>query len=90
MSVAVQPAYLHKWPLDAAILLDDERPGRSPAPIPEMKQVPRAPGVFEVPGDWNGPIAATRRGRAWLVVAGGSGLSQRLEVLRNLNTTMLL
>jgi hypothetical protein len=80
--------YLHKWPLDAAILLDAQRPGRPPASIPEMRQVPRAPGVFEAPGDWNGPIAATRRGHAWLVVAGGRGASQRLQVLRHLSTSV--
>lgn len=82
--------YLHRWPLDAAILLDAQHPGRPPAPIPGMRPVPRARGVFEAPGDWNGPLAAVRRGNAWLVVAGGSGRAQRLDVLRHLSASVVL
>lgn len=80
--------YLHNWPLDAAILLDAEHPGRPPAPIPGMRPVPHAPGLFNAPGDFHGDITAVHEGNAWLVVAGGSGLRQRIEVLRHLTTTI--
>lgn len=80
--------YLHNWPLDVAILLDAQQPGRTPAPIPGMKPIPGAPGVFSAAGDWNGELAVVRRGPAWLVVAGGSGARQRLEVLHHLTTTL--
>jgi len=82
--------YLHDWPLDAAILLDAEHPGRPPAPIPGMKPVPHTLGLFNAPGDFHGDITAVRHGDAWLVVAGGSGLPQRIEVLRHLTATISL
>jgi hypothetical protein len=82
--------YLHGWPLDAAILLDAERPGRSPAAIPGLSSVPGEPRYVNGPGDFKGALTATRRGDAWLVVAGGSGLSQRLEVLSHLEATVEL
>jgi hypothetical protein len=80
--------YLHKWPLESAILLDAQHPGRSPAPIPEMKPVNGATGVFNAPGDWHGEVTAIRHRNSWLVVAGGSGLSQRVEVLRHLSASV--
>jgi hypothetical protein len=76
--------YMNRWPLETAILLDAQHPGRSPASIPGMKPVSGAAGVFNAPGDWHGEITATRQRNAWLVVAGGSGFSQRIEVLRHL------
>jgi hypothetical protein len=82
--------YLHNWPLDAAILLDAQQPGRTPAPIPGMKPVPGAPGVFSAPGDWHGELTATRRGNAWLAVAGGSGPTQRIQVVRHLSVSIAL
>jgi hypothetical protein len=82
--------YLHNWPLDAAILLDAQAPGRAPAPIPDMTPVSGAPGVLNAPGDWHGEITALRRGDAWLVVAGGSGLAQRIDVLRDLSASVAL
>ena len=82
--------YLHNWPLDTAILLDAQHPGRPPAPIPDMRAIPHEPGLYDSPGGWEGEITAVRRGNAWLVVAGGSGLHQREEVLRHLHTTVLL
>jgi hypothetical protein len=78
--------YLHGWPLETAILLDAQHPGSTPTPIPSMKPVPAAAGLFAAPGDWHGEITAARRGNAWLVVAGGSGLAQRIAVLRHLHT----
>jgi hypothetical protein len=80
--------YLHRWPLETAILLDAQHPGRAPAPIPGMKPVDGAAGVFDAAGGWQGEIAAIRQRGAWLVVAGGSGLRQRLEVLRHLTATV--
>jgi hypothetical protein len=80
--------YLHKWPLETAILLDAQHPGRSPASIPGMKPVSGAAGLFNAPGDWHGEITAVHHGNAWLVVAGGSGLSQRREVLRHLHASI--
>jgi len=45
--------------------------------------------MFSAPGDWHGEITAIRLRDAWLVVAGGSGLLQRIEVLRHLNATVM-
>lgn len=82
--------YLHNWPLETAILLDAQHPGRTPAPIPGMKPIPGAPGVFSAPGDWHGELAAARRANAWLLVAGGSGPTQRIQVLRHLRASITL
>ena len=80
--------YLHNWPLETSILLDAQSPGRPPAPIPGMKPVGGQNGLFNAPGGWHGEITATRHGNGWLVVAGGSGLAQRIEVLRHLRATV--
>lgn len=82
--------YLRHWPLDAAILLDAAHPGAAPAPIPGLLPVRGDSGYFNGPGDFQGALTATRRGDAWLVVAGGSGLAQRLEVLRHLDPAINL
>jgi len=87
-SCADSEYYLHNWPLETAILLDAQHPDRPPAPIPGMKPDPRRPGSFDAPGDWHGDITAARRGSAWLVVAGGSGAAQRLEVLQHLTANI--
>ena len=42
------------------------------------------------PGLFKGPLTATRNGDAWLVVAGGSGLAQRIELLRHIKATVRL
>jgi hypothetical protein len=80
--------YLRKWPLETAILLDAQRPGTRPAAIPGMTPTAGSPGTFNAPGDSHGDITGMRHGNAWLVVAGGSGLPQRLEVLRHLTATV--
>lgn len=80
--------YLHGWPLDAAILLDAAHPGAVPAAIPGLSAVSAEPGYFNGPGDFKGPLTATRRGDAWVLIAGGSGLAQRLELLRHLDATV--
>jgi hypothetical protein len=82
--------YLHHWPLDATILLDAAHPGTPPAAIPGLTPVRHERGYFNGPGDFKGELTATRVGNAWLVVAGGSGLVQRLEVLRHLTATVEL
>jgi hypothetical protein len=93
--------YLHNWPLIAAILVDAQHPGRTPGAIPEMKPLSAAaaraagaaaaPGVFDAPGNtFNGEETAMRSGNHWLVVAGGSGVAQRLEVLRHLRASVRL
>ncbi len=66
--------YLHKWPLESAILLDAQHPGSAPAAIPGMTPVAGAPGLFNAPGGFDGEITAVRQPNRWLVVAGGSGL----------------
>ena len=82
--------HLHESSLDVAILLDAQRPGSSPAAIPGLLPVPGKPGYVNGPGDFKGALTATRRGNAWLVVAGGGGLAQRLEVLSHLEVTVKL
>lgn len=82
--------YLQGWPLQTAILLDAEHPGRFPAPIPGMTPVPGVPGTFNAPGETRSEITARRTGNAWLVVAGGSGLAQRIQVLQHLHPTISL
>jgi hypothetical protein len=82
--------YLHHWPLDAAILLDAADPGAPPAAIPGLTPVRCEHSYFNGPGDFKGELTATRIGDAWLVVAGGSGLDQRMEVLRHLTATVKL
>ena len=82
--------YLHNWPLETSILLDAQHPGAFPAAIPGMKPITGEPGLFWAPGDWHGEITATRNGNAWVVVAGGSGLHQREEVLHHLTASVRL
>jgi hypothetical protein len=75
---------LQRWPLDAAILLDAAHPGSPPAAIPGLAPVAADPGYFNGAGDFKGELTATRFANAWLVIAGGSGLAQRIDVLRHL------
>ncbi|HEX3511564.1 MAG TPA: hypothetical protein VHT27_10770 [Solirubrobacteraceae bacterium] len=82
--------YLHHWPLTTAVLLDAQRPGALPAAIPGMRPAPAAHGVVEAPSDWHGRLTAVRIRDAWLVVAGGSGPAQRLQVLRHIEATVSL
>ncbi len=57
-------------------------------PYQALTPAPGAPGFFNGPGDFKGDLTATRFGNTWLVVAGGSGLAQRIEVLRHLTPTV--
>jgi hypothetical protein len=77
--------------LTAAILLDAAHPGVAPARLPGMKPLVGARQVFEVPGPGaEEGLDARRLPNGWLVVAGGSGSSERLEVLRHLHPTVHL
>lgn len=82
--------YWHNWPLDAAILLDAARPRARAAAIPGLKAVKGEAGYFNGPGDFKGELSAVRRGNAWLVIAGGQSLGQRIELLRHLKVTIHL
>jgi hypothetical protein len=77
---------LQGMPLKAMIVLDAQHPGTLPAAIPGFKPVPHASGLF---GE-GGSLTARRSGDAWLVVGQGSGLTQRINLLRHLTVTMSL
>lgn len=77
-------------PLDTATLLDARHPGRIPAPISLMTPVRGMPGLYNAPAGWHGQLTARRHGASWLVVAGGSGLAQRIEVLVHLRARIAL
>jgi hypothetical protein len=82
-------------PLQAAVLLDGHRPGQVLGPIPgarpvsghpDMVNLPlgRVPLTYDTPISADSPqfsLTAKRVGNAWLVVQGGSGLAQRVQVL---------
>jgi hypothetical protein len=80
--------YLHKWPLDAAVVLNAAHPGARPEPLHDFHPVPGHPGDFEAPA-WAGQVARRVHG-AWIVVEGGSGLQQRLAVVEHLRATIRL
>jgi hypothetical protein len=95
--------YLHGWPLQAGVLLDGRQPGQVLRPIPGARPVPGQPQMVNLPAGrvpWNygspetadSPqfsLTAKRVGNAWLVVQGGSGLAQRLQVLNSLRISKL-
>ena len=95
--------YLHGWPLQAGVLLDGHRPGQVLGPIPGARPVPGQPDMVNLPAGrvpWNygSPVTADspqfsltakRVGDAWLVVQGGSGLAQRVQVLGALRISKL-
>ena len=83
--------------LEAAVLLDDKHPGVTPAALPYLRAAPGATGVFQAPagimrGGHTGSnnLAAERLLGAWLVIAGGSGPAEQLELLRHLHATIHL
>lgn len=71
--------HLEGEPLQAAILLDAAHPGTRAASLPDFKPVHGAPGVVD-----EGGLTARREGGAWLIVGQGSGVAQRVELLRHL------
>jgi hypothetical protein len=83
--------------LEAAVLLDAEHPGATPAALPYRTPAPGAAGVFDAPGGvtrggrgGSNNLTAARLHGAWLVVTGGSGPAQQLELLRHLHATIHL
>ncbi len=80
---------LERWPLIASVLLDAAHPGSLPPLLPAMQPLPGHPGIFQGPGV-EGETIARRLPRAWLVVAKGQGLSQRLTLLEHLRATIHL
>ncbi len=80
--------YLFKnWPIVAGVLLDASRPGTTPAALPAMQPLQGHPGIFQGPGV-EGETIARRIPGAWLVVAKGEGLQQRLTLLQHLQATV--
>ncbi|MGC2374142.1 MAG: hypothetical protein WA484_09740 [Solirubrobacteraceae bacterium] len=81
-------AYLFKnWPIVAGVLLDASHPGTTPASLPAMLPLQGHPGIFQGPGD-EGETIARRIAGAWLLVAKGQGLRQRLSLLRHLHAAV--
>jgi hypothetical protein len=90
-------------PLQAGVLLDGHRPGRVLGPIPGARAVPdhpnmvnlplgRFPLTYATPISADSPqfsLTAKRVANAWLVVQGGSGLAQRVQVLEALRINKL-
>ncbi|MFZ0088352.1 MAG: hypothetical protein WAL63_02515 [Solirubrobacteraceae bacterium] len=95
--------WMDGWPLQAAVLLDGHRPGQVLEPIPGARPVPGHPELVNLPLgrlplNYDAPISADspqfsmtakRVGKAWLVVQGGYGLAQRVQVLNSLRITKL-
>lgn len=79
--------YLHNWPLTARLLLDASHVGAEPVAIPGMYPLRGRAGIFEGPGP-SGEMVARRIHGAWLVVGGGNGLQQRVEVVGHLNASI--
>ena len=73
------------------------RPGQVLGPIPGARPVPGQPGMVNLAtGQFpsslftrNFGVTAKRVGNAWLVVQGGSGLAQRVQVLNALRISKL-
>lgn len=78
--------YLHGWPLEVAVLLDAQHPGKTLGPIPGAHTVRGHSQTVNVPaGSFPGALTALKVGDAWLAVQGGASLAQRLRVLRALS-----
>jgi hypothetical protein len=75
---------LHHMPVDAEVLLDAAHPGTRPAAIPGFKPVPGAPGFFSE----GGALTARRAANVWLIARQGTGLAQRMRLLRHLTATV--
>jgi hypothetical protein len=80
---------LDKWPLEVNVLLDAAHPGSTPARLPALQPLAGHPGLFEGPGLEADTIARRIPG-AWLLVAEGEGLQQRLTFLEHLRATVHL
>jgi hypothetical protein len=74
--------YLERMPLRATVVLDAANPYARAAVLPDFKPVRGAPGFFA-----QGGLTARRSGNAWLIIGQGSGLAQRMSLLRHLTLT---
>jgi hypothetical protein len=83
----------------AALLLDAKHPGTTAAPLPAMQRVASKPTVLNTVSETTatvpyttgelGGLSARRVGNAWLVVAGGTTLQQRIRVLDELRVATI-
>jgi hypothetical protein len=73
----------------AAILLDAQHPGATPALLPSLRHVSQRSRAFSLatsPAGGSEPITARRVGDAWLVVQAAGSMRARLAVLAGLTT----
>jgi hypothetical protein len=87
LSCASNSYSLEGWQLVASVLLDAGHPGSTPAPLPAMRPVSGHPGLVEAPVA-EGQALARRIPGAWIVVARGKSLRQRLTVLEHLQAKL--
>ncbi|MGH2834466.1 MAG: hypothetical protein ACRDK2_16980 [Solirubrobacteraceae bacterium] len=71
--------HLQGIPLRALILLDAAHPSARAAALPDFKALRSARGFFD-----QGGITARREGNAWMIASQGSGVAQRIKLLRHL------
>jgi hypothetical protein len=72
--------HLQGMPLRGLVLLDAAHPCGRVAALPDFEPVSGEPGFVD-----EGGLTARRDGNAWLVVGQGSGVAQRVELLRRLS-----
>lgn len=89
LSCASTEYVLHGQSLEAAVVLNGEHPGSTPAAIPGMKPVPGHTGVVQSRAAAEHLVGRRIRG-AWLLVEGGSDLQQRLVLLAHLRAAVRL
>jgi hypothetical protein len=76
---------LQQLPLKAVLMLDAGNPSARATALPDFKPVRGAPAFFS-----EGGLTARRSGKAWLIVGQGSGLAERMNLLRHLSSTVKL
>jgi hypothetical protein len=89
LSCASTSYTLNKRQLTSGLLLNASRSGATPLALPDMRPINGHTGVFQAPVA-EGEAVARRVVGAWLVVAGGGGIGQRLAVLEHLRGTVEL
>jgi hypothetical protein len=76
---------LRQLHLKAVLVLDAENPNARAAALPDFKPVRGAPGFLS-----EGGLTARRARKGWLIVGQGSGLDERMSLLRHLSSTVKL
>jgi hypothetical protein len=84
--------------LEAAVLIDAQRPGSRPAALPYMRPLRGYRGVYQEPTSPFPPrgahtprfLLAVRIAHAWVVVTGGRDAAQSLRLLRHLRARVAL